>query len=155
MKLNDRLITDIEEIHAMLERCTTINLGLNDGPYPYVVPMTFGCAVENGKLAVYFHCAGEGHKWDLLHKDARVCVEGHVYERVVQDGKGGITASYDSVIGFGTAQPVGGRDAKVNAIKLMLAHYNSSGFPATSCKGLLRVEVYRVELDSVTGKRSK
>ena len=154
MRRSDREITDINEIYTMLERCTTINLGMYAEDYPYVIPMTFGCALENGRITVYFHCAGEGRKWDLLHRDARVCVEAHVYERIAQTG-GGITAMYDSVIGFGEARLVEGRENKVNAIKIMLAHYDSSGFPVTSCKGLPHVEVYRIELETVTGKRSK
>lgn len=139
----------------MLYRCTSISLGMVTEDFPYVIPMTFGCRMENGKICVYFHCAGEGRKWELLHRDARVCVEGHVYERIAMTDKNEITAKYESVIGFGTAQLIEDRAEKIDAIKVMLEHYNSSGFPATSCEGLNRVEVYRIVLDQVTGKRNK
>lgn len=155
MRRNDREITDINEIYAMLCRCTTINLGINAEDYPYVIPMTFGCSMENGKITVYFHCAGEGRKWDLLHKDPRVCVEAHVYERVETVGTDDITAKYDSVMGFGKVQFIEDQKEKVNAIKVMLEHYDSSGFPVTSCKGLSRVEVCKTELEQVSGKRNK
>lgn len=155
MKENNQIITDVQEIFRMLENCTTINVGINADEYPYVVPMTFGCAVEDEKLVVYFHCAGQGKKWELLHRDPHVCVEAHIYERVASEEPGKITAFYDSVIGYGKACLIEDRFEKVDAIKLMLAHYDSSGFPATSCNGLKRVEVYRIVLDNVTGKRSK
>ncbi|MBO2516927.1 MAG: hypothetical protein CW338_06595 [Clostridiales bacterium] len=154
MRRDDREVTDINEIFGMLERCTTINLGMNTGDFPYVIPMTFGCRLEEGKIAVYFHCAGAGRKWEILHTDPRVCVEAHIYERVERTGPDDITARYESVIGTGTACLIEDQKAKVDAIKLMLDHYNSSGFPATSCKGLLRVQVYRIVLDTVTGKRN-
>lgn len=155
MKESKREITDLQEIFGILEHCTSISLGMNTEDFPYIIPMTFGCRLEEDKIVVYFHCAGHGRKWELLHRDARVCVEGHVYERVVMTGTNSITADYESVIGFGTAELILEKAAKIDAIKVMLAHYNSSGFPATSCEGLQRVEVYRVVLDRVTGKRSK
>ena len=155
MRRSEREVTDLNDISAMLERCTTINLGMNTGDYPYVIPMTFGAAVEDGKIVVYVHCAGEGRKTDLLAADARVCVEAHVYERVEETGTGEITARYESVIGFGKAERLCELQDKVGAFKIMLKHYNSSGFPVTSCKGLQKSDVYRIVLDEVTGKRNK
>ena len=153
MRRTDREITDRDEIYKMLYRCTTVSLGFHDSDYPYVVPMTFGCALEEGKICVYFHCAGEGRKLELLKKDSRVCVEGHVYERV-EETEGGITARYESVIGTGTAVRLEDKAEKVKALRVILEHYQSSGFPVTSCKGLLSVEVYRIVLDAVSGKRN-
>lgn len=154
MRRSDREITDLREIYGMLNRCTSISLGINTGDCPYVIPMTFGCRMEDGKIAVYFHCAGAGRKWELLHRDPRVCVEGHIYKRVTMNGTNEITAEYESVIGCGTARLLEEREEKVDAIRVMLEHYQSSGFPATSCQGLNRVQVYRVVLDQVTGKRN-
>ncbi|MDO5435588.1 MAG: pyridoxamine 5'-phosphate oxidase family protein, partial [Clostridia bacterium] len=140
MRRNDREITDINEIFAILDRCDSICLGMNDGDRPYVIPMTFGCELKEGRIAVYVHCAGEGHKIDLLARDPAVCVEGHIYERVEMLNDGGITARYESVIGFGGARRVADAAEKVHAMKIMLAHYNNSGFPVTSCSGMQRVE---------------
>lgn len=154
MRRSDREITDTNEIFAMLDRCTTVNIGLHADDYPYVIPMTFGCRTEDGKVAVYIHCAGEGRKLELLGKDPRVCVEAHVYERTEMTDTGEITARYESVIGFGRAERVTEQKAKVDALRVMLDHYNSSGFPVTSCKGLRLCEVYKIVLDQVTGKRN-
>ena len=155
MRRSDREITDLNEIFAMLDRCTTINIGFNTDAYPYVIPMTFGSALEDGKITVYFHCAGEGRKLELLAKDDRVCVEGHIYERTELTEGGGITAKYESVIGFGKAVLIEDQQDKINALKVMLDHYNSSGFPVTSCTGLSKVIVYKIVLNEVTGKRNQ
>lgn len=155
MRRDDKEVIGTDEIFDILKRCTTINVGINSGEYPYVIPMTFGCKLENDVISVYFHCAGEGRKWDLLKKDNRVCVEAHIYERVEMIGTDEITARFESVMGFGKACHIEDQKEKIAAMKIMLEHYNSSGFPATSCKGLSRVEAFRIDLEQVSGKRSK
>ncbi len=154
MRRTDREITDPGEIFGILQRCTSMNLGMNSPDYPYVIPMTFGSELTDRGICVYFHCANEGRKLELIEADNRVCVEAHIYERIEQTESGDITARYESVIGFGRVFRITEQKDKVRALKVMLDHYNSSGFPVTSCKGLSKVEVYGILLEDVTGKRN-
>lgn len=160
MRRTDREVQDLQEIFAMLEKCTTISLGMNDQEYPYVIPMTFGCALEDTSpegpknIVIYFHSAQAGHKWELLEKDNNVCIEAHMYYRTEEVPGGAITAKYESVIGFGKAERLTDPKAKIAGIKTILEHYNHSGFPATSCKGMSKCEVFRVVLENVTGKHN-
>lgn len=154
MRRTDREVRDFALILDILNRCDTMRLGMNGGGYPYIVPMTFGCAEEDGHIAVYFHCAGDGRKWQILQSDPRVCIEADLYYQVAKTGDGGITARYESVIGTGNAVRLETQAEKVAALKCMLTHYKESGFPVTSCKGLPQVEVFRVVLDEVTAKRN-
>lgn len=154
MRRKEREITDLNQIYDILFRCDTITLGMNGGAAPYVIPMTFGCAVENGQIAVYFHSATGGRKWDILNSDPNVCVEAHLYYKTVRTEGGGITAKYESVIGTGKAEPVTDKAEKVAAFKIMLDHYKQSGFPAESCKGLDNCEVFKVLLTEVSGKHN-
>jgi len=154
MRRSDREITDINHIFDILNRCDTINLGMNGGTCPYVIPMTFGCAIENGKIVVYFHSALGGRKWDILNRDPNVCVEAHLYYKTVKEENGGLTAKYESVIGTGVAQMIEEKSEKVSSLKVMLDHYKESGFPAESCKGLPHCAVFRVVLDEVSGKHN-
>ena len=153
MRRTDREVTDAAEIFAMLNGCDSMSLGMVDDGLPYVIPMTFGCEQKDGKIIVYIHSAKAGRKWDILMKDPSVCVEGHLYYRV-EKSEGGITARYESVIGTGKAELVTEQAEKVAAFKIMLAHYNNTGFPVTSCKGLPNCEVFRIELNEVCGKRN-
>lgn len=152
MRRNDREITEKDRIYDILTRCDTIRVGMNGDGVPYVIPMTFGCAMENGEIVIYFHSAGAGRKWEILGRDPRVCVEADLYYKVKKNEDGSITAVYESVIGTGTAEHLTAQADKVNALKIMLQHYKESGFPVTSCKGLPMVEVFRVVLNDVTGK---
>lgn len=154
MRRDDREVKDLSEIYDILQKCDTISLGLNDNGTPYVIPMTFGCELKDGKITVYLHCAGEGRKWDILQRGGTVCVEAHLYYRVERTDRGGITAKYESVIGTGCAVRLTEREDKVGAFKVMLAHYNNSGFPVASCNGLSRSEVFAVTLDEVSGKHN-
>lgn len=153
MRRSDREVSDINRIYDILSRCDTINLGMNGGVAPYVIPMTFGCAIEEGKIVVYFHSALGGRKWDILNNDPNVCVEAHLYYKTVKENDK-ITAKYESVIGTGKAVKVEDQKDKVAAFKIMLEHYKESGFPAESCKGLPMCEVFKVVLDEVSGKHN-
>ncbi|MCQ2401665.1 MAG: pyridoxamine 5'-phosphate oxidase family protein [Lachnospiraceae bacterium] len=154
MRRSDREITDIEKIYDILNRCDTINLGMNGGKASYVIPMTFGCALENGQITVYFHSAQGGRKWEILNIDPNVCVEAHLYYKTVKTEGGGITAKYESVIGTGIAEKVEDKAEKVSSFKVMLDHYKESGFPAESCKELEKCEVFKVVLTEVSGKHN-
>lgn len=153
MRRKDREIKDLNQIFDILNRCDTINLGLNGGIAPYVIPMTFACSLENGQITVYFHSAPDGRKWEILNCDPNVCVEAHLYYKTVKEGNG-ITAKYESVIGTGVAEKVEDNKDKVSAFKLMLEHYKQSGFPAESCKGLPNCTVFKVVLTDVSGKHN-
>lgn len=153
MRRKDREITDLNLIYDILCRCDTINLGMNGGRAPYVIPMTFGCALEDGRIVIYFHSALGGRKWDILNCNPNVCVEAHLYYKTVET-QGGITAKYESVIGTGVAERIEDNAEKVAAFKNMLAHYKHSGFPAESCKGLPNCAVFKVVLTEVSGKHN-
>lgn len=153
MRRKERLVASTEQIFHILERCDTVCLGMNGEEAPYVIPMTFGCAMENGQIAVYFHSAKGGRKWETLNRDPRVCVEAHLYYKTVRTEKG-VTAQYESVIGTGTAEKIEAREEKIEAFKIILDHYKQSGFPASSCKGLNEAELFRVVLTEVKGKHN-
>ena len=152
MRRDDREIKEIDRIYDILTRCDTMRLGMNGGEYPYVIPMTFGCEMIDGQIVIYFHSAKGGRKWEILGKDPKVCVEADLYYQVKRTEGGGITAIYESVIGTGDVEVVTEQAEKVRIFKNMLDHYKESGFPASSCKGLPFVEVFRVVLKEVSGK---
>ncbi len=64
MRRQEREIRDEAEIQEILEKGLVCRLGLYDGQYPYVVPLNYG--YRNG--CMYFHCAREGRKIDILKR---------------------------------------------------------------------------------------
>ena len=61
MRQSKRQVTGKAVIMAMLDQMDTIYLGIQDEPWPYVVPLNFGYSWEE-ELVFFFHCAREGHK---------------------------------------------------------------------------------------------
>ncbi|MCM1320549.1 MAG: pyridoxamine 5'-phosphate oxidase family protein [Bacteroides sp.] len=152
MNRKDREITDPAEIIDLLNRCDTLRLGLINGDFPYIVPVSFGLDVQNEKIAVYFHCAKKGLKVDCINKNQNVCIEGDIFYKV-EHVKMGITARYESVVGFGTVCESSDEE-KMYGLTKILEHYNQLDYPLDNCKGLPFAAVYKIELHSLTGKRN-
>ncbi len=150
MRKKEREIREFADIVDVLRRCDTIRLGICGGEYPYVVPLSFGYETENEKLVLYVHGAAEGKKHDLLAANNKVCVEADLCHRFVDTGAS-VTAEYESVIGYGTAEKAAGADVE-KGLALLLEHCGFAGHPYD--RGVLRVlTVYKITLDAVTGKR--
>ena len=103
MRKANREITDLNQIIDIIKNTNTIRLGLNDTPYPYVVPVSFGFICNNGKLCFYFHGATIGKKIDLINKNPFVCVEGDIFHRYMDTIKS-VTCLYESFIGYGKCE---------------------------------------------------
>jgi nitroimidazol reductase NimA-like FMN-containing flavoprotein (pyridoxamine 5'-phosphate oxidase superfamily) len=151
MRRTDREITDFNEIIDVLRRSDTIRLGLNSDPYPYIVPLSFGFEVLNDKISIYFHGAKEGLKHDLIAKNPHVCVEADIFHRYAETPQNSITTEYESFIGFGIAELTAGEEA-IKGMDLLLEHCGYAGFEYDR-KALDFTAIYRITLDSFTGKR--
>jgi hypothetical protein len=150
MRRREREIRDQAGIQEILEKGLVCRLGLYDGQYPYVVPMNFG--YRDGRL--YFHCAAEGRKIDILQKNDRVCIEVDIDSRIVRgDTPCRWAAKYRSVIGFGRARIIDDDKAKKAGLDVIMAHYGGSGGDYDE-KSLQRTSLIEVVLESITGKQS-
>lgn len=149
MRRKDREITDRNEIMDIVDRCMIAHLGVINDKQPYVVPMNFGYDDNN----IYFHCAYEGLKTACIEKNSNVCLEGDVFH-AVEESNGDITSRYESFIVQGRASLLTERDERVYALKKILEHYNKTEFRVESCTGLENTAVYKIEIESITGKRN-
>ncbi len=152
MRRKDREILDKGEIMDILSRCGTIRLGLYGGEFPYVVPVSFGADFSGEEPVIYFHSAESGFKVDCIRENPCVCVEADIFYRT-ERLRSGITARYESVIGFGEACEADG-DEKVYGLKKILEHYGYADYPVEECGSLSHTAVYKIILHSVTGKRN-
>lgn len=151
MRLSQREIKDITTMTELLDGCQVIRLALHDEPFPYIVPLSFGWENTDGCLTIYFHCAKQGKKVDLIARNDRVAVEADMLDGYVKT-EHGVTADYKSVIAYGHAEMVYGEQA-VHGIKLLLAHCGIDGYDADKCVMTDAVAVYKITIDKITGKR--
>jgi nitroimidazol reductase NimA-like FMN-containing flavoprotein (pyridoxamine 5'-phosphate oxidase superfamily) len=151
MRRDEKEIKDRAEIDSIIRRSQVCRLGLSDNGQPYVVPLCFG---YDGKV-LYFHCAKEGRKLDILRRNDRVCFEFDVVAGLVEaDQACNWGIRYQSVIGFGTAQVIEDVAQKRTALICLMAQYSRQAFVFPPDM-LTRAAVVKIEIESLTGKQSK
>lgn len=153
MRRKDREVQGAGEVFDILIRCDTVRIGVNGREHPYVVPVSFGAEMVGEKPVVYFHCARQGMKLDLIRQDARVCVEGDIFLGV-ETTERGITTRYESIVGFGECRFVAEEDEVAHGLRLLCEHYGFDSYPIDRCRGLEYLLVGKIVLDEVSGKRN-
>ncbi|MCI6021832.1 MAG: pyridoxamine 5'-phosphate oxidase family protein [Clostridia bacterium] len=156
MRRSDKEITEFAEKLEVLDRCDVIRLGMVDDGKAYVVPVNFGYSVEDGQISIYFHCAGEGRKVDVLAKNPNVFFEADYNFDVV---KGEMackwTARYASVMGEAVARQLVSEEEKTAAFKIIMKKYGYEGEPHFDSAALARTHLYRLAVTDITAKKSK
>lgn len=149
----DRDVENRDEIYDILKRCDTIKIAMHGDVYPYLVPVSFGAEIVQNKIVIYFHCAQQGAKLDLLRANPHVCVEGEIFLQVEKTAHG-ITARYESVIGFGKCAFVSDGEEIIHGLKLLTEHYGYNEYPLDRCAGLDHLLVGKIVLDEISGKKN-
>ena len=154
MRRSDKEITNIDEILDVIERCDTCVVALNDEDgFPYAVPMNFGYTHEAGVITLYFHCAPEGKKLDLIERDARAGFEmACSCQLVPSDYEGECTMAYESVMGRGIIELVPDEE-KLAALGILMRHYHKGEFTINEAVAQ-RTCVFRLVVQTVSGKRN-
>jgi nitroimidazol reductase NimA-like FMN-containing flavoprotein (pyridoxamine 5'-phosphate oxidase superfamily) len=153
MRRKEREVTNLKDIVDILTRCDTIRIGIQGEIHPYVVPVSFGVEVMDEVPVVYFHCAKQGLKIDLLEKHPEVCVEGDIFYKVEQTEQG-ITTRYESIVGQGRCEFLMELDEIKRCLRLINDHYGYNDYPLDRCRGLAHLRIGRIALQEITGKRN-
>ncbi|MDD5922141.1 MAG: pyridoxamine 5'-phosphate oxidase family protein, partial [Eubacteriales bacterium] len=136
-----------------IQRCDVCRLALNDGDYPYILPLNFGFDEENGKITLYFHSALEGYKTGLFQRENRASFEMDCkHELQYFADRGYCTMSYESVIGRGRIEMLSG-DGKVHALQRLMDHYHKTPGTYFNPAAIPRTIVYALHIEHLTGKR--
>lgn len=151
MRKADREIKGWEELEDVIRRAEVCRLGMVDEGEPYVVPMNFG--YQDGYL--YFHCAKEGRKLDVLRRNPRACFELEAGVRLVEgDSPCRWSTSYESVIGWGTADIIMDEEEVRKGLEVLMSHY-TEGPHDFDPRSLSQTVLIKVKVERMTGKRSK
>lgn len=148
MRRKDKEIADPEAIESVIRKTTVCRLGMTDGDQPYVIPMSFG--YRNG--AVYFHCAPEGRKIDILRKNPKVCIEFDTDCRLkTGDSACKWSFLFQSAVAFGTAVILEEAEEKKKALDIIMAQYSDAAFTYPD-SAIAKIVVIRVDVSEMTGK---
>ena len=153
MRRKDREITNPDEIRRILDTAKILHLALFDGDYPYVVPLHYGYAEQNGLPVFYMHGAKEGHKLELIRANSRVCVELECDIQLIEAGDNpcGYGSAYASVIGRGTVEIVEDPAEKREGLRLLMLHQTGRDFVITDSMASA-VAVLRVRVQALSAK---
>lgn len=151
MRRNEQQIKDGEEMETIIHRAQVCRIGLSAKDVPYVVPVHFG---HKGNC-LYFHCATEGKKLDILRHNNTVCFQMDIDHEIVKSAEYPCrwSAKYRSIIGFGKASIIEDLQEKSSALNIVIQHYGGDWYDFSE-KELERVCVIRIEISSMAGKKA-
>ncbi|MFD1483941.1 pyridoxamine 5'-phosphate oxidase family protein [Lacticaseibacillus baoqingensis] len=147
----------LPEIKSVIADCHVVHIGLNDSPFPYVVPTNYGYEWRDETLILYSHGARQGKKRRLIAADPHVCIQIDDGSTLMPAGEQApdYSAAYRSVIGFGIAELIADPAEKRHALDLLMQH--ETGRPLASFAPLADhqvagVGVIKITLTELTGK---
>lgn len=151
MRRKDREI-DAQAALAVVDKCGygVLSMVSREGR-PYCVPLS----IVREEDRIYFHCATQGEKTELLRENPQVCMAcvGNVCP--VPDK---FTTEYESAIVRGTAEEVLTEEEKIHALLLLCRRHtpsNMEAFDGVVANSLACTAVWSIRIESVTGKQNK
>ena len=145
-------ITDEAQILEILDKSKVLHLGLAVNNEPYVVPMNYGYAMEDGKLTLYLHSAVQGKKLDMIRANPNVFFEMDC-DRMPFEGKVPCQYGlvYSSIMGRGTARIVDDVEEKMKAMTLLMKTQSGKDFTFND-RLVSIVAVIRIDVSEYTAK---
>ena len=153
MKRADREVKDYGQILDIISRCDSLHLALNDGGYPYVIPMNFGYEDSDGKLIFYFHGAREGKKLVLMDADPRAAFSMSCkHELKIAKVACASAFLYESACGRGKLSKLTGEEA-IHGLEAIMRHYDPENEHHFEAKHTAAVSIFKLEVEELSGKR--
>ena len=154
MRRSDRA-QSLEFAQALIDRCTYGVVAISTGEdTPYCLPLSL-VRVDN---RLYFHCAKQGRKLDLLRRNPKVCVTFvGTSEPAYVESNNTFTDYFQSAMVTGTASEVLEDDEKIEALRALCTKVTPEGMSSDNFEravnGSLAVTgVWRIEMEEVTAK---
>lgn len=153
MRRKDREIKEVIDIKDIVSRADVCRIAFAVNSTPYIVTMNFGYTWNND-LILYFHCAKEGRKLDLMRQNNRICFEMDI-DHELQMGKTPCegTMKYRSIVGYGLLEIVGDPNEKKEAFDLIMDNYEHAGKREYNEKLFNMTEILKLKVTEISGKR--
>lgn len=158
MRRKDREVSSTEDIIKIIEKCDVCRVAFSNDNIPYIVPMNFGFEYIDEKLMLYFHCAKQGRKLDMLAKNKFVGFEMDCSHKFVHQSNDNYTMEYESVTGTGIIKIAefgeNEQDEKLRLLNLLMKQYTNKSDYSFSDNSLNAVCILRLDVGEVCGKRN-
>ncbi len=126
MRRKDREIKELEKMLDIMKTCDCCRIGLVDGNEAYIIPMNFGYEQTGGHIHLYFHCAKEGRKIDLIPKQEIVTFEMDTKHSLVESSLGcDFSYLYQCIMGKGKMKILEEDADKMYGLQKIMLHYSN------------------------------
>jgi nitroimidazol reductase NimA-like FMN-containing flavoprotein (pyridoxamine 5'-phosphate oxidase superfamily) len=152
MRRHDREITNRDETDAVIRSALVCRIAMAKGNEPYLVPVSFGYDGDS----VFIHTAKTGRKLDFFAANDRVCFEFEANVSIQMDDVDACawTFAFERAIGYGTISELRAPGEKKSGLNQIMRHYSGRDWSFDD-KQLATTRVWRIDIESLTGKRSQ
>ena len=155
MRRKNREIKDSKEIDEIIEKADVCRIALSDNNVPYIVTMNFGYK-KGKKPALFFHCASEGKKIDIIKRNNIACFQMSIEHELVETGvRCNCGMLYRSVVGLGRISFVTEKEDKIEALNLLMKHFTGQDQHHFKEPYIDQTTVLRLDISEISGKKSE
>jgi nitroimidazol reductase NimA-like FMN-containing flavoprotein (pyridoxamine 5'-phosphate oxidase superfamily) len=153
IRRRERSVTDPKEIRAVLREAKYVTVAMCTDGEPYLATLSHGYDEERG--CIYFHCAKEGKKVEILRANNLVWGQALI-DKGYQQGK--CSHFYRTTQFHGRVTFIEDPSEKKHALKLMIKKLDND--PAKVIKeqmtpdSLQKVLIGRIDIDYMSGKKA-
>jgi len=153
MRRDERNITEFQLIEEIITKADVCRIALANNNIPYIVTLNFGYD-PTGNGTIYFHCAGEGRKLEMIKNNNYVCFQMDTDHAIYKGEKGcDWGMKYKSVLGYGNISFITGKEARIRGLDCILRHYGGDQKYTYDDKVLERTTILRLDITEMTGKK--
>jgi uncharacterized protein len=129
MKKQFHPVKNNAEVEKIIQGTYQGVLSMADGNIPYALPINH--AYKDGRF--YFHCAPTGRKLDLIRKnpDVTYVISKYYGDAAHFEADQKCHGFWESVIAYGKAYIVTGREEQLTAFKTFMAYYGTEDYQAS------------------------
>jgi nitroimidazol reductase NimA-like FMN-containing flavoprotein (pyridoxamine 5'-phosphate oxidase superfamily) len=153
IRRKEKEIKDRGDILRILKDAKYVTVAMTDVDGPYLVTLTH--AYHEGKNAIYFHCAHDGRKVDILKRDNRVWGQALIDKGYVQ---GSCDHLYETAQFKGRVTFVTDPEEKRLALETMIRKNEEAPEPVIKDQvdeeSVGHVNIGRIDIEYISGKRS-
>jgi nitroimidazol reductase NimA-like FMN-containing flavoprotein (pyridoxamine 5'-phosphate oxidase superfamily) len=153
MRRADKEVIDPGIIAQVISNSQVCRLGLAKDNVPYVIPVSFG---YDG-ASLYIHTAHAGRKIEFFEANPTVCLEFEHAVTLKTDESSACdwSFSFQSVVGYGIISELTDQKEKSSALQLIMGQYSEQKEWSFSAAGVAGVRVWKIAIESLSGKQSK
>ncbi len=156
MRRADREITDINKINEYLKTAPFMNLAINnENSFPYIVALNYGFEMIDNDIILYFHCAKQGRKINLLNENNLVGVQITSKSDLKRTEKAAdYSTYYSSVYLEGVATLLEDKNDKIHGLNLLMKNVDFKGELSYPESVLNATYVYKIVCKNYSAKSS-